>query len=67
MISVALSDSESGSNLSYLNTPKNGDVTNIVWNVVDNSLSTTTFKKSAMRYRFGQTIVLTLCLISQRK
>ena len=37
--------------------PKNGDVTNIVWNVVDNSLSTT-FKKSAMRACFCPIIVL---------
>ena len=41
--------------------PKNGDVTNIVWNVLDNSLSTT-FKKSAMRYRFGQSVVLNVVL-----
>jgi len=34
-------------------TPKNGDTTNIVWKVVDKSLSTL-FKKSAMRDRFGQ-------------
>ena len=36
--------------------PKNGDITNIVWNVVDNSLSTT-FKKSAMRACFCPSIV----------
>ncbi len=38
-------------------TPKNGDVTYIVWNVVDNSLSTT-FKKSTMRACFCPIIVL---------
>ncbi len=37
--------------------PKNGDITNIVCNVVDNSLSTT-FKKSAMRACFCPIIVL---------
>ncbi len=36
--------------------PKSGNVTNIVWNVADKSLSTL-FKKSAMRVRFGQSIV----------
>ncbi len=36
--------------------PKSGDTTNILWNVVDKSLSTL-FKKSAMRVRFGQSIV----------
>ncbi len=41
--------------------PKSGDTTNIVWNVVDKSLSTL-FKKSAMRARFGQSIVQTLSI-----
>ena len=44
-----------------LHTPKSGDVTKIVWNVVDNSLSTTFFK-SAMRYRFCPIIVLNVVL-----
>ena len=43
--------------------PKSGDIANIVWNVVDNSLSTT-FKKLAMRYRFYPIILLTLFLHS---
>jgi hypothetical protein len=41
--------------------PKSGDTTNIVWNVVDKSLSTL-FKKTAMRARFGQSIVQTLSI-----
>jgi hypothetical protein len=41
--------------------PKSGDTTNIVWNVVDKSLSTL-FKKSAMRARLGQSIVQTLSI-----
>jgi hypothetical protein len=39
-----------------IQSPKSGNVTNIVWNVVDKSLSTL-FKKSAMHVRFGQSIV----------
>ena len=42
-------------------TPKSVDVRNIVWNIVDNSLSTL-FKISAMRYHFGHSIVLNVVL-----